>query len=66
MKKFIAVIGFVMVAIFVCAPTLESEAQPAMSLRCCDGYGNIRCSLENWTPIGNPCFCYGQGWGYTC
>lgn len=34
--------------------------------KCCDGAGNVRCILENWTPVNNPCFCYGQGWGYAC
>lgn len=33
---------------------------------CCDGNGNVRCFLINWTPVGNDCYCYGQGWGFAC
>jgi hypothetical protein len=68
MKKLVGlalafVIGFVVVAP---AYETEADAQVLLTLKCCDSYGNVRCVLQNWTPVGNNCFCYGQGWGYAC
>ncbi|CAB4196871.1 hypothetical protein UFOVP1290_391 [uncultured Caudovirales phage] len=40
--------------------------QVLMSRKCCDDYNRVRCILGNWTPVGDPCFCYYQGWGHTC
>lgn len=49
-------------------PAVESVSAPQVlfSRKCCDGDGVVRCILVNWTPVGDPCFCYNQGWGYTC
>jgi len=48
-------------------PNKPSKVEQVIYTRkCCDGGGNVRCILENWTPVNNPCFCYGQGWGYAC
>ncbi len=33
---------------------------------CCDQFGNRRCALVQPVPLGSPCFCPGQGYGYTC
>lgn len=66
MKKFISVLLILVIGVAVIAPTNDAEAQIIYSRKCCDNGGNVRCILENWTPLGNPCFCYGQGWGYTC
>lgn len=33
---------------------------------CCDQFGMRRCPLAQPFPIGSPCFCPGQGYGYTC
>lgn len=33
---------------------------------CCDAYNYRRCLLVLATPVGNPCFCEGQGWGHVC
>ena len=40
--------------------------QTIYSRKCCDAYNNVRCYLDNWTPVGDPCFCYYQGWGHSC
>lgn len=48
------------------APKPEKIEQVLMSLKCCDGTGTVRCILGAYTPVGNACYCYGQGWGYTC
>lgn len=44
----------------------KAEAQVVLSRKCCDASGTVRCILENWTPLHNDCFCYGQGTGYAC
>jgi hypothetical protein len=64
MKKIITVI-LAALAIFAAAPSTSVEAQPVYVGYCCDGGGFRRCVI-NPTPLGNPCFCYGQGWGYAC
>ena len=33
---------------------------------CCDSAGRRRCPLSFDLPRGTPCFCPGQGNGYTC
>ncbi len=33
---------------------------------CCDQFGVRRCQLIQPVPMGSPCFCPGQGWGYAC
>lgn len=66
MKKLISILVVGMILVGVLAPSQPAEAQVLMSRKCCDVAGNVRCVLENWTPVGNACFCYGQGWGVTC
>lgn len=50
----------------VAAPEQKADAQVVYTRQCCDAGGNVRCILVNWTPVGNDCYCYGQGWGYAC
>lgn len=33
---------------------------------CCDAQGWRRCMLPGPAPLGAGCFCYGQGYGFTC
>ena len=51
-------------------PQNESEQvappAPQMGYYCCDQFGYKRCQLVQPMPIGSPCFCYGQGYGYVC
>lgn len=44
---------------------IDLQAVP-VTRQCCDSAGVIRCVLVNWTPLGNSCYCYGQGWGWAC
>jgi TolB-like protein len=46
--------------------TTLPPAPPQMGGFCCDQYGNRRCTLVQPVPLGSPCFCPGQGYGYTC
>ncbi len=54
------------------APTPGSRAKlpgpstPQMGSFCCDQFGNRRCGLVQPFPLGSSCFCFGQGYGYTC
>jgi hypothetical protein len=66
MKKFIGALLALSVVAAVALPEQKAEAQVVYTLKCCDGGGNVRCVLENWTPVGNPCFCFQQGWGNAC
>jgi hypothetical protein len=69
MKKFFAFMIALFVVFIFTAPMFETptaEAQVVYTRKCCDSSGTVRCILENWTPVTNPCFCYGQGWGYAC
>ncbi len=47
--------------------TQSAPTPPPMSLgnHCCDGFGTRRCII-NPSPLGSPCFCFGQGNGMTC
>jgi len=44
----------------------QVPATPQMGYFCCDQFGNRRCQLVQPVPLGTPCFCPGQGWGYAC
>lgn len=66
MKKVFAGLFAVILGIIVIAPEQKAEAQVVYTRQCCDAGGAVRCLLVNWTPVGNPCFCYGQGWGNAC
>lgn len=66
MKKLIGALMALAIGVAVLAPAAPAEAQVVYTRNCCDGAGVIRCTLVNWTPVGNQCFCYGQGWGYAC
>lgn len=46
--------------------TTQVPAAPQMGSFCCDQFGNRRCTLVQPVPLGSPCFCPGQGYGYTC
>lgn len=65
MKKLIAILLSAAAIGVVSATAAPVEAQVIMVNRCCDNGGYARCNI-NWTPVGNACFCYGQGWGYAC
>jgi hypothetical protein len=41
-------------------------AAPEYGYFCCDQFGVRRCQLIQPVPVGSPCFCPGQGWGYAC
>lgn len=67
MKKVISLFLVLGIVVGATMTSKSVEAQPVVvSNRCCDNNGTIRCITSNYTPVGNPCFCYGQGWGTTC
>jgi hypothetical protein len=66
MKKLFGALLVLAIGVAVVAPESPAQAQVVYTVKCCDGAGVIRCQLQNWTPVGNACFCYGQGWGYAC
>jgi hypothetical protein len=66
MKKLFGILLAAVIGVAVVLPEQKADAQVVYSRQCCDGNGVIRCYLVNWTPVGNSCFCPGQGWGYTC
>lgn len=66
MKKLFSVLLVVVAGIAFIAPVQTAEAQVIYGLQCCDSNAVIRCKLVNWTPVGNPCFCPGQGYGIVC
>lgn len=47
-------------------PSPPAPSAPQMGSFCCDQFGNRRCALVQPVALGSPCFCPGQGWGYTC
>ncbi len=47
-------------------PRSPAPPTPQMGTFCCDQFGNRRCVLVQPFPLGAPCFCPGQGYGYTC
>lgn len=57
------IIAVVLFLAFV--PEPASAQYIVYTQRCCDGAGYVRCFI-NPTPVGNSCYCYGQGWGYAC
>lgn len=64
MKKLFTVLFVSVVLGVVTAP---ADAQPVVvSNRCCDAWGVVRCYQVNFTPVGNPCYCTGLGYGHTC
>lgn len=66
------IFAFVILCLGVLASTSlrTAEAAPAqvivVSNICCDAYGNQRCRLNGYFPVGSGCFCYGQGSGWVC
>lgn len=66
MKKVFALLFIAVISTTFFIQAEPAEAQPVLTRKCCDGYGVVRCILENWTPVGNSCVCYQQGWGYAC
>ena len=67
-SKISVAFGIMMIALaglIVATPTKEADAQVVLGAYCCDGGGVRRCVI-GLTPIGNACFCYGQGWGVAC
>lgn len=66
MKKLFATIFVLVIGFVILASVSMVEAQPILvTNRCCDNSGVVRCVI-NPTPVGNSCFCYGQGYGYAC
>ena len=66
MKKVIASVLAALSIAAIALPEHKAEAQIVLwSNRCCDSWGNVRCII-NPTPVGNGCFCYGQGTGFVC
>lgn len=66
-KNKLAIVSLAILLISVISSTSDNaEAQVILSRKCCDNNGYVRCILVDWTPVGNPCFCYGQGYGTTC
>lgn len=66
MKKLIGALMALAIGVAVIAPSAPAEAQVIIyTTACCDGGNYVRCAI-NPTPVGNPCFCYGQGWGHAC
>lgn len=67
MKKLFAILFVAFVGVATIVPEHNAEAQQVpLTVKCCDGYGYVRCQLVNWTPVGNSCFCPNQGWGVAC
>lgn len=65
MKKVIGILLAAVIGLAVVAPT-NADAQVIYTRKCCDASGAVRCILVNWTPVGDSCFCFGQGYGYAC
>lgn len=65
-KKIIGSLLVFAVLVAVASPSRNADAQVVYSRQCCDANAIVRCYLINYTPVGNACFCPGQGWGYTC
>jgi hypothetical protein len=64
--KFFGLLFLACVGVLIAAPAPEAEAQVVVyGAYCCDAGGIRRCVI-NYTPIGNPCFCYNQGAGWAC
>ena len=66
MKKVFAALFAVAIGVVVFCPAQESDAQVLLSRKCCDTGNNIRCFLDDWYPVGDGCFCPGQGVGHVC
>lgn len=73
MKKFISIVVIGLLALCVFGTTTQAAPGPKpvvieqpLGGYCCDAYGYRRCVLVYATPVGNPCFCNGLGWGNTC
>lgn len=68
MKKFISVVLFGAMAYCMFGVSVEkpAEAQVLYGAYCCDNSGWRRCMLDFPAPVGNTCFCRGQGYGWTC
>jgi len=64
-KLMISVIVMVVGMVAFLAPIRPVEAQ-VMSNQCCDVYGNVKCLMPVYGPVGGSCFCFGQGNGYIC
>lgn len=59
------------IGICVIAPKASAISKPSITEQvygayCCDASGVRRCILQFPVPIGSSCFCYGQGYGFTC
>lgn len=71
MKKLFAfvIVACVIVGAGLTASNVEAKYQKVEQVLyggyCCDSWGNIRCSIP-FSPVGNGCWCYGQGAGVVC
>jgi len=65
MKKII-IVTLIGIGIGILGASKDAGAQVLLSNRCCDTFNVVRCLQVNFTPVGGPCFCVGQGNGHTC
>jgi len=65
MKKLFTILFALAIGVAIIAPEQKAEAQPIYGGFCCDAAGFRRCVI-NLSPVGSPCFCYGQGSGWCC
>ncbi len=70
-KSLVALAGFAAFAFVMIGKDLPANASPAEPEQviyggfCCDANMIRRCIIPA-SPLGSPCFCYGQGGGTTC
>jgi hypothetical protein len=65
MKKFLSILFVTFIGLVTLAPEQKAEAQVIYGAYCCDAYNVRRCTI-NPSPVGSACYCYGQGYGWTC
>jgi hypothetical protein len=71
MKKVFAIAFAAAMGLCLFGTRADATVQPApvnqvYGAFCCDGAGVHRCEIVNPTPVGNGCFCPGQGYGFVC
>lgn len=47
-------------------PEKKDIKQVPYGFYCCDNGGYRRCVMPIAAPAGSPCYCNGQGYGFTC
>lgn len=72
MKKIFAIVFVAAMGLCLFGSKADATVQPApvnqvvYGAFCCDGSGIRRCEVVSAAPIGNGCFCPGQGYGFVC